>query len=241
MSVSGKKSSKPKPNWDALPPELRDEAANAAERQESLPPAEDPIDYHRDVTQLINRLEANRGKSIQLENLAYSPNPVSDSPLLDQNIAPERLTYLAFVEKLARAGLTVEQVSDVLGVPVKRFSAQLKRDRVLGAMFNRGKAEADRLVAESLFRRALGFSYDEITIESSVDGEGAVTAKEKRTRKFIPPDVQAQMAWLTNRDGQNWKSTVNIKDSDTKKIIVVRELQGLGDDELEKLAKESAN
>lgn len=230
------KGRKPKPDWSSVPPEILDQAANAAEAKESVPPSEDPIDYKSEVTNLINRLESSRGKTVQLENLSYASIPVSDSPLFDANIAPERLTYLAFVEKLARNGMTIEQAADILGMAPKRFSAQLKRDRVLAAVFNRGKSEADRLVAESLFRRALGFSYDEVTIESTVDEEGKVTAKERRIRKFMPPDVQAQMAWLTNRDSQNWKSIVNIKDSDTKKIIVMRELSALDDDELAKVA-----
>ncbi len=227
-----------KPDLSSVPPEiLKAQAADAAKLRESVPPPEDPIDYKQEVTNLITRLEANRGKSTQLENLEYSRSPVSDSPLLDGKLAPERLTFLAFVEKLARAGLTQEQTAEILGVTSKRFMAQCKRDRILGSVFNRGKAEADRLVAESLFRRALGYSYDEVTIESSVDEEGCTTAKEKRIKKHIPPDVNAQMAWLTNRDPQSWKSTVNIKDEGTKKILVVRELAGLDDEALAKLAQ----
>lgn len=81
------------------------------------------------------------------------------------------------------------------------------------------KNEADAKVEKSLYQRAIGYEYDEITYEKSKTGglgikltEGEVTAikhentyKVKITTKQVVPDVIAEIFWLKNRKPEEWR------------------------------------
>lgn len=70
-------------------------------------------------------------------------------------------------------------------------------------------------VVNSLYQRAVGMEYDEVTREL-VEGEMRVT---KIVTKYIPPDVKAILAFLYNRDSQNWRAIQQPIDTDTPAIL----------------------
>jgi hypothetical protein len=59
------------------------------------------------------------------------------------------------------------------------------------------KLTADAKVAESLYKRAQGFEYDEIT-DDEKNGK-------KTVRKFVPPDATSMIFWLKNRQPAAWR------------------------------------
>lgn len=78
-----------------------------------------------------------------------------------------------------------------------------------------GKITADAEVASSLFKRANGYRYDEVTYEKIGDGESITEVgdaeivtikqdkfKKKVVTKEVSPDVAAQNIWLKNRRGK---------------------------------------
>lgn len=71
---------------------------------------------------------------------------------------------------------------------------------------------ADELVEASLFSRALGYSHPE---EKVFQYEGQIVTHE--TIKQYPPDTQAAMFWLRNRQPARWKektdSDVNVNNT----------------------------
>ena len=52
-------------------------------------------------------------------------------------------------------------------------------------------------VENALFRRAIGYEYDEVTYECGVE--------TKRVRKHVVGDVTAQIYWLKNRRPDLWR------------------------------------
>jgi hypothetical protein len=76
-----------------------------------------------------------------------------------------------------------------------------------------GKMEADTKVSKNLYRRALGFRYNEVTFEDTfeprVDHKGVVdyvpVTKVKTVRKQALPDTTAQIFWLKNRQSDKWR------------------------------------
>jgi hypothetical protein len=61
----------------------------------------------------------------------------------------------------------------------------------------RGKETADMQVTKSLFKRANGYTYDEIKVKESLDDYETTT-----TTKHVVPDVAAINIWLKNRRGR---------------------------------------
>jgi hypothetical protein len=60
---------------------------------------------------------------------------------------------------------------------------------------------SDSKVVNGLYRRAIGFEYDEKTVEFNEHGG---IERTKVTRKFIPADVKAAIHWLRIRQRENW-------------------------------------
>lgn len=108
------------------------------------------------------------------------------------------------IEAWARNGLSEEQISKNLGVAFSTFR-RAKKDpeygqRICTALL-RGKEVVDFEVENMLHKRAMGYAYDEVKEEY----EGGVLTKRTVIKKFVPPDVTAQIFWLKNRKPTDWR------------------------------------
>lgn len=72
----------------------------------------------------------------------------------------------------------------------------------------KGKVDADALVARSLFKRAMGYTYKELKEEESENG-----IKNTTTTKEVAPDTTAQIFWLKNRQPRLWRDKQDIEHS----------------------------
>lgn len=122
------------------------------------------------------------------------------------------------VEILAGYGLIDTQIADVLGICEDSLNVY-KKNPLFSEALKKGKIKSDTEVVKTLYKRALGFSYDEITYEkSNVGGLGVGISKEKiekikhcdtyKTKvvtKLVVPDVLAQIFWLKNRQSDKWR------------------------------------
>ena len=84
---------------------------------------------------------------------------------------------------------------------------------------------ADERVERSLYRRAVGYTYDAIKI---MQNKGVVVTH--KYKEHVPPDTTAAIFWLKNRRGEAWK--------DVRKHEVGRpgDFDSMTDDELEHIA-----
>lgn len=103
-----------------------------------------------------------------------------------------------------RDGLTEEQISKNLGVSYRTF-IRAKNDPEVGGKIRQAliqtKDVVDMEVENMLYKRAMGYKYDEVKEEY----EGGVLTKRTVIKKTVPPDTMAQIFWLKNRQPQKWR------------------------------------
>lgn len=114
-----------------------------------------------------------------------------------------------------QAGCTIEEITQKMGVDKRTFRSWRRKCPKLEDALVLSKEIANVQVINSLYQRAIGMEYDEITREL-VEGEMVVT---KIVTKYIPPDVKAILAFLYNRDSQNWRAIQQPIDTDIPAIL----------------------
>ena len=132
------------------------------------------------------------------------------------------------VYNMALLGLTDAEMAETIGVSVKTFENWRKDHKAFLLSLKRGKMIADGQVANNLFKRAIGYSYDEVQFEKvgtadNLEGGEIKTDiyKKKVTVKEVVPDVTAQIFWLKNRQPHLWreKQLTEITGKDGKDLI----------------------
>lgn len=123
-------------------------------------------------------------------------------------ITPEGLLK---IEGWARDGLTDEQIAKNMGVSVSTLNNWKNKYVEILESLKRGKEVVDRLVENALLKRALGYSYTEITYEGGVE--------TKRVVKEVVPDTTAQIFWLKNRKPEDWRDKREITTDDNDQVM----------------------
>lgn len=125
-------------------------------------------------------------------------------------LTPEGLIKL---EGWARDGLTDEQIAKNIGINRDTLYRWKKAYPDFSDALKRGKEVIDRQVENALLKRALGYTYDEVTFEGGVE--------VKRVRKQVVPDTTAQIFWLKNRKPEEWRDKREIiKDDDNDQVLL---------------------
>lgn len=117
------------------------------------------------------------------------------------------LPKLTLVEGWARDGLTDKQIADNLGISKDTFYKYKNRYTDFSDSLKKGKEVVDYEVENALLKRALGYKYDEVTIEEFEDG----SVKTKTVTKEVIPDTTAQIFWLKNRKPDKWRDKQSIE------------------------------
>ena len=125
-------------------------------------------------------------------------------------LTPEGLIKL---EGWARDGLTDDQIAKNIGINRDTLYRWKKAHSDISDALKRGKEVIDRQVENALLKRALGYTYDEVTFEDGVE--------VKRVRKQVAPDTTAQIFWLKNRKPEEWRDKREIvKDDDNDQVLL---------------------
>lgn len=123
------------------------------------------------------------------------------------------------VYKLCLLGAIDREIANFFDVNEATINRWKESEPEFCKSLKKGKIEADVKAAESLYKRALGYEYDEITYEKNqtgglgikinqtgIDEIKAVDCyKTKVVTKQIVPDVTAQIFWLKNRQPDKWR------------------------------------
>jgi hypothetical protein len=128
---------------------------------------------------------------------------------------PEVKEKLIQVEAWCRDGLTDEQIAHNLGISKDSFYKYKKEHSDFSDSLKRGKEVIDIEVENSLLRRAMGYTYEEVTkqpLYNIVTGEPIrndkgehIIAITKVVKKEVQPDTTAQIFWLKNRKPVEWR------------------------------------
>ncbi len=128
-------------------------------------------------------------------------------------IEPDGLLKL---EAWARDGLTDEQIAQNMGIATSTLYEWKKKFPEIAEALKKGKEVVDIQVENALLKRAMGYTYEEVTKERTpiryedgkpVEWELKVT---KKILKEVQPDVTAQIFWLKNRKPVEWRDKQEI-------------------------------
>lgn len=108
--------------------------------------------------------------------------------------------YVEQVEKLCRLGATDEDLARFFDVDRATITNWKQKHTEFLTALKAGKEFADANVADSLYRRATGYSHDDTHISNY---QGAITKTD--TVKHYPPDTTACIFWLKNRRPDLWR------------------------------------
>lgn len=109
---------------------------------------------------------------------------------------------LVQVEVLSKLGATTQQLAMFFQVDMSTVDVWIQRNKDFQMARQRGGIEADMKVAECLFKRAVGFHYEEV--EELINPSTGQVRLLKKTKKFVVPDTKAQIQWLKVRQREVW-------------------------------------
>lgn len=108
--------------------------------------------------------------------------------------------------RLCLLGATDEELAEFFHVTEQTINNWKNDYPKFFESLKRGKASADANVAESLYKRAIGYSHPDVHI-SNFQGEITITD----VTKHYPPDTGAAFIWLKNRQPNKWKDKVEVE------------------------------
>lgn len=114
--------------------------------------------------------------------------------------------YAEQAYKLCLLGATDKDIGDFFDVSEVTVNAWKKAFPSFLKSMRDGKSSADANVAESLYRRALGYSHDAVKILTVANGnnQGSTVETVPYTEHY-PPDTAAASLWLRNRQPTKWR------------------------------------
>ena len=113
--------------------------------------------------------------------------------------------YARQAYKLCLLGATDAQIVDFFGIGDETLRRWKQRVPEFRGAITRGKLIADATVAESLFKRANGYSHKAVKIFCTKEGD---IVKEPYVEHY-PPDTPAASLWLRNRQPDKWRNIVD--------------------------------
>ena len=116
---------------------------------------------------------------------------------------------LLLIAAWARNGLTLEQIAGNMGITRETLRQWRKDHAAISAALKITKELADIEVENALYKRAVGYDYEEETVEDGPKG-----VKVTHTKKRMAPDVTAQIFWLKNRKPFEWRDRKNEIEAD---------------------------
>lgn len=110
---------------------------------------------------------------------------------------------LMLIKGWRRNGVTIKEIATQnIGVSMTAFWGWYHKSEDLRKACADGKDVANYTVEDALYRRAVGYDYEERVYEL-VEGEVQLT---KIFSKHLPPDTKAIMQWLFNRKPEVWRA-----------------------------------
>lgn len=114
---------------------------------------------------------------------------------------------LTLIRGWARNGLSNEQIAHNIGITFQTLYDWIKKYSDIAEAIKKTKEVVDIEVENALHKRAMGYTYEEITRERQLNketGEYELVITKKVT-KHMPADVTAQIFWLKNRKPSDWR------------------------------------
>jgi transposase-like protein len=123
------------------------------------------------------------------------------------------------LEGMAMDGLINEEIADEIGInPSTLYDWQKKYPEIAKAL-KTGKKVVDRRVENALYKRAIGYTFVEVTRELTTNAKGeAEMVVTKEVLKEVEPNTTAQIFWLKNRKPHEWRDKKDVNLTSDKKL-----------------------
>ncbi len=118
--------------------------------------------------------------------------------------------------KLCALGATDREVADFFEVTEATLNTWKHQHPEFLEALKLGKEPADQRVEQSLYRKACGYTQDDLHFSAY---EGEVTATPYV--KHVPPDTTACIFWLKNRRPDLWRERVEMTGKDGKDLVPI--------------------
>ena len=139
--------------------------------------------------------------------------------------------YPDLARKFCLLGATNDDLARMFEVSPRTIDQWMADQPEFSRSVKEGREEADAKVAESLYRRAIGYSHEAVKIFKTADSEAPIYAPYTQ---HYPPDTAAAFIWLKNRRKQDWRDK-------TELVVTHDDLSKLSDAEIaERLERVSA-
>lgn len=112
---------------------------------------------------------------------------------------------------LALMGKTNDEIAKALDVNQDTLIQWKKQFPEFSEAIKESKDQADGKVVKSLYQRAIGYEYTEISEKHDPD-KGLIRTV---TIKQVAPDVTAQIFWLKNRQPRDWRDKHDVEHTGT--------------------------
>jgi hypothetical protein len=119
--------------------------------------------------------------------------------------------YDIIARKLRLCGLTVHKIADILQVSTHQLQTWCREVPEFKKAWDEGGALADGTVASSLYHRANGYSHPAEKIFYNAKANSVVRAEY--TERY-PPDTNAAITWLVNRQPKLWRTANRVAGPD---------------------------
>lgn len=131
------------------------------------------------------------------------------------------------IVKGVEKGMNWVEIADFLSVTDRAIYKWLNKHQDLAEEVEEAKKRANKKVEAALFHRAIGYKADAVKV--FFDSKTGETVEHKYTHQY-PPDTQAAIMWLKNRDPENWKDKTEVSNTHS--------FDSLSDEELDKMIAE---
>lgn len=127
-----------------------------------------------------------------------------DSDNKDGRPTDYRPEFVAQAQKLAELGATDREIAEFFEVSERTIYRWQHVHPDFCHALKVGKETADDRVEKSLYRRAVGYTFDSVKI-MQYEGQPVVIPHEEH----VPPDTTACIFWLKNRRRKEWRDKVD--------------------------------
>lgn len=110
---------------------------------------------------------------------------------------------IQLVTSWRRNGITLNEIRERIGIAQGTFDAWRQESKELDDALMLTDDLVDGMVEGSLFKRAMGYDYEEETYTIDETGRKVLA---RVVRKHVPADVKAIAMWLYNRRQDFWRS-----------------------------------
>lgn len=123
------------------------------------------------------------------------------------------------IEGWARDGLTDEDIAHNIGIAAGTLYVWKNEYNEIAEALKEGKQVADRRVENALYKRAIGYTFVEVTRELTTNAKGeAEMVVTKEVLKEVEPNTTAQIFWLKNRKPHEWRDKKDVNLTSDKKL-----------------------